>query len=66
MKYISPFTVVLAYNLEPVYGIILALLIFGESELMSANFYYGAIIILTAVIIDALLKNRPNLFKVKR
>ena len=66
MKYISPFTVVLAYNLEPAYGIILALLIFGESELMSANFYYGAIIILTAVIIDALLKNRPNLFKVKR
>lgn len=66
MKYISPFTVVLSYNLEPVYGIILALLIFGESELMSTNFYYGAIIILTTVVIDALLKNKPNLFKAKR
>ena len=66
MKYISPFTVVLAYNLEPVYGIILALFNFGESEMMSANFYYGAIIILIAVIIDALLKNKPNLFKTKK
>jgi drug/metabolite transporter (DMT)-like permease len=66
MKYISPFTVVLSYNLEPVYGIILALIIFGQSEVMSANFYYGAIIILTTVLIDALLKNKPNLFKAKR
>ena len=66
MKYISPFTVVLTYNLEPVYGIILALLIFCESELMSANFYYGAIIILATVILDALIKSKPNLFNAKR
>ena len=66
MKYISPFTVVLTYNLEPVYGIILALIIFRESEHMSANFYYGAVLILVTVLIDALLKNKPNLFKLKR
>ena len=66
MKYISPFTVMLTYNLEPVYGIILALLIFGESELMSNNFYYGALLILTTVLINSLMKNKPNLFKAKR
>ncbi len=66
MRYISPYTVVLSYNLEPVYGIILALLFFGESEMMSSNFYYGAILILVTVLIEALMKNRSNLFKLKK
>ena len=57
MKFISPFTVVLTYNLEPVYGIILAILIFGSDEIMSANFYYGAILILVTVLIDGLVKS---------
>ncbi len=56
MKYISPFTVVLTYNLEPVYGIILAILIFGNSEIMSANFYYGAILILLTILLNAIFK----------
>ncbi len=66
MRYISPYTVVLTYNLEPVYGIILALIFFGESEMMSRNFYYGAILILLTVLAEALLKNKPNLFKPKK
>lgn len=49
MKRFSVFTVNLTVNLEPVYGIILAFLIFGEKEKMSANFYLGAAIILLAV-----------------
>lgn len=57
-KYISPFTVVLTYNLEPVYGIILAIFIFGDSEIMSPNFYYGAVLILATVIINSLTKNK--------
>ncbi|MCF6348002.1 MAG: DMT family transporter [Flavobacteriaceae bacterium] len=56
MKYISPFTVMLTYNLEPVYGIILAILIFGNNEIMSANFYYGAILILLTIIMNAIFK----------
>ncbi|CEN36182.1 Predicted permease [Capnocytophaga canimorsus] len=35
MKHISPFTLVLAVNLEPIYGVVFAYLIFGESEHMS-------------------------------
>tara|TARA_R110002073_G_scaffold72537_1_gene177128 strand:+ start:91684 stop:92583 length:900 start_codon:yes stop_codon:yes gene_type:complete len=66
MKYLSPYTVVLTYNLEPIYGVILALLIFGESEIMSANFYYGAVLIILTVIFDGILKNKPNLFKLKK
>lgn len=49
MKKFSVFAVNLTVNLEPVYGILLAFVIFGEKEKMSANFYLGASIILLAV-----------------
>ncbi|MFD0989487.1 DMT family transporter [Mariniflexile jejuense] len=57
MKVISPYTVVLSYNMEPIYGIILAVLLFPEKESMSTSFYYGAIIIITTVLLNAILKN---------
>lgn len=57
MRWISPYTVMLTYNLEPIYGIGLALLIFPESEIMSTQFYYGAILIILIVLMDAFLKN---------
>jgi drug/metabolite transporter (DMT)-like permease len=49
MKRISAFTVNLTINLEPVYGIIMALIVFGESEAMSSGFYLGTLIILVSV-----------------
>lgn len=49
MQRISAYKVNLAISLEPVYGIILALLIFGESEKMSTGFYFGALIVFAAV-----------------
>lgn len=58
MRFISPYTVILTTNLEPVYGIFLALLIFGQSERMSPLFYIGALIIVTTIIADGILKNR--------
>lgn len=57
MRYISPYTVVLTYNLEPVYGIILALIFFPENEIMSSSFYIGAIIIISVVMLNGILKN---------
>jgi drug/metabolite transporter (DMT)-like permease len=57
MRYISPFTVILSYNLEPVYGIAIALILFPETEKMSPQFYIGAILILVTVLLDALFKN---------
>jgi len=58
MKELTPFTVALAINLEPVYSIILALLIFGDEEKMSPGFYWGALLILLALFADAVLKRR--------
>ena len=60
MKYLSPYTVMLTINLEPIYGIILALLIFNEKEKMSPQFYVGALIILSTVILNGILKNRKK------
>lgn len=60
MKKVSPYTVVLTTNLEPVYGILLAFFIIGESEKMSESFYVGSVIILITVILNGILKNRPQ------
>ncbi|MBC3847857.1 DMT family transporter [Winogradskyella echinorum] len=57
MRYISPFTVILSYNLEPIYGIALALFLFPETEKMSPQFYIGAILIIVTVLFDAIFKN---------
>ncbi|MDM1049451.1 DMT family transporter [Sphingobacterium hotanense] len=58
MRELSAFTVALTTNMEPVYGIILALLIFGQKEAMSTGFYFGAIIVLVAVFIYPYLKTK--------
>ena len=52
LKKISPFTASLAYNLEPVYGIILAFIIFHENKYLSEGFYLGLGLILLAVILQ--------------
>ena len=57
MKFLSPFTVMLTINLEPIYGIILALLIFKDGEEMTPLFYVGALIILATVIANGIVKS---------
>ncbi|RLD25481.1 MAG: EamA family transporter [Bacteroidetes bacterium] len=58
LRHLSPFTVSISINLEPVYGIILALLIFGESEAMNPAFYFGGGIILVSILLNAWFKKR--------
>ncbi|AZB01418.1 EamA/RhaT family transporter [Chryseobacterium joostei] len=60
MKYISPFTLILTVNLEPVYGIILAFFIFGESEHMSPIFYIASAVMILAIIVNGLMKARKT------
>lgn len=55
MKRVSVFTINLTINLEPVYGILLAFLIFGEKEKMTQQFYIGTGIIFISVFIYPLL-----------
>ncbi|NVJ86989.1 MAG: DMT family transporter [Algoriphagus sp.] len=55
MKRLSVFSINLTINLEPVYGIVLAVLIFGEKEKMTPGFYLGTLIILFSVLIYPVL-----------
>lgn len=54
LKKISAFTANLTYNLEPVYGIILAFLFFKENENLRREFYVGVGLILLAVVLQML------------
>ncbi len=56
MRHLSPFSIMLGINMEPVYGILLAVLIFGDSERMQGSFYVGTVLILIAVMANGFLK----------
>lgn len=58
LKKMGSFTLLLTNNLEPVYGIILALIIFGDKERMSTQFYIGAFIVFCSVVINSILKSK--------
>ena len=58
LKRLSVFFVQLTLTLEPLYGIIMALIIFGESEKMQFEFYIGTAIIIAAVISYPFLKEK--------
>lgn len=62
LKKISPFTSNLMYNLEPLYGIVLAFVFFGEGKTFHKEFYIGVALILLAVILQMLrlLKHAKN------
>ncbi|GAF03377.1 DMT family transporter [Saccharicrinis fermentans] len=58
MKELSAYTVILSINMEPIYGILLAFFIFGESERMSGGFYAGTMIILASVFLFPIIKRK--------
>jgi drug/metabolite transporter (DMT)-like permease len=60
LKRLSVFTIHLAYNLEPVYGMIFAALFFSEHHLFGPLFYYGTAIIFISVIIHPILEHRQK------
>ncbi len=60
MKEISPYTVVMSVNLEPIYSIIIATLLWPESEKMSPTFYVGAAIILVIILLNGYFKMRSK------
>lgn len=49
MKNLSAYNITLAINMEPIYGVVLAFFIFGQSEQMTSGFYLGAAIIMASV-----------------
>lgn len=60
LKRLSAFTVNLTYNLEPVYGILLAFMVYHENEFLSKWFYIGFGIIATALLLHVLLLIRKE------
>lgn len=60
LKKISAFTVNLTYNLEPVYGIILAFIIFKENKSLGPGFYLGLSLIFTAIVLQTLRVKRQT------
>jgi len=56
LKKLSAFTVMLTINLEPIYAIVLALILFPNNEKMSGSFYLGTGLILLTVVINGILK----------
>ena len=58
IRRITPFSFMMAINLEPIYSILLALAIWPESEKMSSEFYYGATFIVAMIFLNSYLKRK--------
>ncbi|MEZ4688443.1 MAG: DMT family transporter [Bacteroidia bacterium] len=55
LRALSAFTTALAINLEPIYTIMLAAILFGQHKDMQGGFYVGALIIIMAVVLNGVL-----------
>jgi drug/metabolite transporter (DMT)-like permease len=63
LQKIPAFTVNLSYNLEPIYGVAMAFIIYREDKDLSPGFYYGFFLIIAAVGLQTLrlkMKSRPK------
>jgi len=62
LRSISAFTLNLSYNLEPVYSIVLAMIIFGEAKELDTSFYAGLGLIILSVFLQmySVLKERKR------
>lgn len=61
MKQLTPFTVMLAVNLEPVYTILIALYLWPETERMRPGSYIGIGLILACLFVNGWLQRRDRL-----
>lgn len=61
IRRITPYSFVMAINLEPIYAILLALAIWPESEKMSSEFYYGATFIVAMIFLNSYLKGKQGI-----
>ena len=58
LRHVSAFTAQMAVNLEPIYAIVLAMLLLGEQHELDPLFYVGVAIVLGAVFLQPLLARR--------
>lgn len=60
LKHLGTFTVSLSINLEPVYTILLAIVILNENQLLGYKFYLGSVLIVAIVIANAIIKRKQR------
>lgn len=60
MRTMSAFRTALITNLEPVYGVILSFIFYGQQEVMTTGFYLGTVTILGAIFLYPIYKNKQN------
>ena len=60
MKVLSPYSVMITINMEPIYGILLSVAVFGEKELLGGLFYLGVVLILGAVLGNGYFKTKSD------
>ena len=61
LRSIPAFTVNLSYNLEPVYTILAAMIIFGEANELNASFWIGISLIILSVVLQTKLSQKTRL-----
>ncbi len=61
MRNLSPFTIMMIINLEPVYGILLDLVIFGKKAFLSGYFYVGFFVVMLAITANGIFKMRKQI-----
>jgi len=59
LKYLSSFTTILSLNMEPLYGILLAFILFKENTELGQSFYLGLFLILFSVVMQTLRVLKP-------
>jgi drug/metabolite transporter (DMT)-like permease len=68
MKFLTPFTVSMSINMEPIYAILIALVVNyfqgKSSEIMSGGFYVGTLIIIGSIFMNAFIKKRIRMKKI--
>jgi drug/metabolite transporter (DMT)-like permease len=57
VKRLGAFTASLSINLEPIYTILLAIVILNEHKLLNLNFYIGSVIIILVVVLNGIIKH---------
>ena len=61
LQKVSTFTMTLSYNLEPVYSILYAMILFDEGRELSSNFWIGVLLIVISVVLQTILvKKKKN------
>ena len=59
-KHLSAFTISLSFNLEPIYSIVIAMVLFHENKVLGSSFYFGLLFIILSLALQYYKKRSPT------